>query len=315
MTEDRDKSGLSNERHIYLNGNIIPESQAAISVHDRGFKLGDAVFDTTRTFGHRIFKMKEHIDRLYRSMKYLRLDPGMTPQRMAEVTEEVLARNLHLIDEEEDYWVSQRVTRGEEFVVDGLFRQGNPTVIVECMPLPLKARAKLFRDGVRVIVPHVRRISPEALSPRAKTHNYLNLFNAEMEAKALDPEAWAVLLDENGNLSEGNGCNFFMVECGRLVTPKAKYVLPGISRATVMELASKKGIPVEERDIDLFDAYNAEEMFVTATSICLCPVSRINGRSVGELQVPGPITKTITDAYIKLVGHDFVQQYLRQLDR
>jgi branched-chain amino acid aminotransferase len=306
-------AGLANERVIYLNGEIVPESQAVISVHDRGFKFGDAAFDTTRTFGHRIFKLKEHIDRFYRSLKYLRLDPGMTRDEMAAVSRDVLARNLHLLDADEDYWVSQRVTRGEEVVGGDLSEHGRPTVIVECVPLPLKARAQLFRDGIRVVVPHVRRVSPDALSPRAKTHNYLNLINGDLEVKALDPGAWAVLLDEHGNLSEGVGCNFFMVEGGRLVTPRAKYVLPGISRQTVMELAAEEGIPVEERDIDLFDACNADEAFLTSTSLCVCPVNCINGHAMGAGGIPGPVTRRLTDAYIRLVGHDFVQQYLSRL--
>ena len=129
---------------------------------------------------------------------------------------------------------------------------------MECVPLPLKARAPLFRDGIKVVVPPVRRIPPDALSPHTKTHNYLNLVIGDLGAKAMNTDAWAVLLDVNGNLSEGAGCNFFMVQDGKLLTPLARYALPGISRQTVMELAEKQGILVEKKSIDLFDAYNAE---------------------------------------------------------
>ena len=305
---------LSNERVVYLNGEILPESQGSVSIHDRGFKFGDAAFDTARTFGHRMFRLKEHVERLYRSLRYLRIDPGLSPAELIEISEDVLQRNLHLIDEQEDYWVSQRVTRGEEVVGGDLSEHGNPTVIVECVPLPLKARAALFRDGIKVVVPPVRRIPPDALSPRTKTHNYLNLVIGDLGAKAMNPDAWAILLDVNGNLSEGVGCNFFMVQDGKLLTPIARYVLPGISRQTAMELAEKQGIPVEEKDIDLFDAYNADEMFLTSTSLCICPVSSIDGVEIGGGKVPGPVTKALTDAFVRLVDYDFVRQYLRYLD-
>ena len=141
--------------------------------------------------------------------------PGLTPAAMVEITEEVLRRNLSLLDPDDDYWVTQRVTRGASTprrVRSG--RETGATVIVECVPLPLRDRAPLFRDGIRVLVPSVRRTPPEALSPRAKTHNYLNMVAGDLEVEARDPEAWAVLLDANGNLAEGLGSNIFLVSRG-----------------------------------------------------------------------------------------------------
>lgn len=307
-------SQLLNERVAYFNGRIVPESQALVSFHDRGFKFGDAAFDTTRTFGHRIFKLKEHIERLYRSLRYLRIDPGLSPAQTIEITEEVVKRNLQLINADEDYWVSQRVSRGSDVVGGELSEHTGPTVIVECTPLPLKARAPLFRDGIKVVVPPVRRISPDALSPRAKSQNYLNLIVGDLEARGVDSEAWAILLDANGNMSEGVGCNFFIVQNGTVMTPRSRFVLPGISRQTVIELAGEKGIPVEEKDIDLFDAYNADEMFLTSTSLCICGARSLDGVEIGGGRIPGPVTKALTNAYVELVGYDFVAQYLKHLD-
>src|SRR5215467_2550987 len=103
---------LANQRVAYFNGHILPESEVRISFRDRGYKYGDAVFDMTRTFGHRIFRIKEHIDRFYRSLRYVRIDPGMSPAEMIRVSEEVLERNLHLIGNDDDYWLGQRVSRG-----------------------------------------------------------------------------------------------------------------------------------------------------------------------------------------------------------
>ena len=305
---------LANERVAYINGKIVPESQALVSFRDRSFLYGDAVFDTTRTFGHKIFKLKEHLDRLFRSLRYVQIDPGLSEGELAKITEEVLARNLHLIAKDEDYWVSQRISRGLELPGGEFTSHAGPTVIVECKPLPLKARAKLYRDGIHVIVPSVRRAPPQSFSPRAKSHNYLNLVMADLEARGQDPEAWAVLLDMNGNVTEGMGSNFFMVQDGRLTTPRAQFVLPGISRQTVIDLAAKLGIPCVEKDIDYYDMYTAEEVFLTSTSLCICPVSKISGRAVGDGTVPGPITKQLTAAYVEFVKYDFVAQYLKQLN-
>ena len=305
---------MSRERIAYHNGQFLPERDVRIPFRDRGVKYGDAVFDTTRTFGHRIFKLGEHVERLYRSLRYLRIDPGLPPARMVEVTEEVLRLNLPLLGPDEDYWVTQRVTRGLDPGDRALFGQDGPTVIVECLPLPLKERASLYRDGIRVQVPSVRRTAPDALSPRTKTHNYLNVLAGDLEVKARDPQAWAILLDVNGNLAEGIGSNIFLVQGGTVFTPREQFVLAGISRQTVLDLAREIGVPVVERDLDLFDAYNAEEAFLTSTSLCICPVQSINGVRVGQPAIPGAVTGRLIEAYCRLVDFDFVAQYLKRLD-
>lgn len=297
---------LANERVAYFNGRIVPESEVLISFRDRGFLYGDAVFDMTRTFDKRPFRLTEHVDRLYRSLKYVGIDPGMAPREMIAVSEEVLARNAHLISPGEDFWLGQRISRG--------LRGGSqPTVVVECTPLPLQERAKLYRDGIDVIVPAVRRVPPDSVSPRAKSHNYLNLVMAEREVVAHDPDAWAVLLDTNGNLCEGLGSNIFLVRDGKLLTPRDRFVLPGVSRQAVMDLAKEAGIACEEKDVDLYDAYTADEVFLTSTSLCLCGVRTVNGQAIGDGKPRGPVTKRLTDAYVAMVGCDFVRQYLSKL--
>lgn len=304
---------LANQRIAYLNGEYLAESQVLLPFRDRGFLYGDAVFDTTRTFGHRIFRLREHVARLYRSMRYLRIDPALTPAQMAEVTEEVLARNRHLLDSGEDYWVSQRVSRGVASVDGEEPARAGATVVVECTPLPLRERAALYRDGIRVIVPAQRRTPPDALSPRAKTSNYLNMIVADQEVTAIDPGAWAVLLDMQGHLAEGRGSNLFLVSEGQLLTPRALNVLPGISRQTVIELATELGIPCREVDLDLYDAYAADEAFLTSTSLCICPVRSVNGIRVGGDDPFGPVTSRLIRGYSALVDCDFVDQYRRHL--
>jgi len=302
----------ANVRVAYFNGQIVPEREVVVPFRDRGFKYGDAAFDMTRTFQGRPFKLKEHVDRFYRSLRYLRIDPGLSPSEMVAVSEEVLERNRHFLTPETDYWLGQRVSRGVDAVGDEGWDHTGPNVIVECVPLPLKGRARLFRDGIDIVVPPTRRVAPEALSPRAKTHNYLNLIIADMEAKANDREAWSVLLDTQGHLAEGIGSNIFVVRGGTVLTPHERWVLPGISRETVIRLCGAQGTPCREADLDLFDAATADEIFMTSTSLCICPVRSIGGRALPG-PVPGPVTRRLSEAYSKEVDCDFVAQYLRHL--
>ena len=300
---------MANERVAYVNGQVVPESEAVISIKDRGFLQGDAVFDTTRTFGHRIFRLDEHLDRFFHSLKYMRLEPDLSKDDFKRLTMEVLEANLPLINSDDDYWVTQRVTRG--VTVDGVEK---PSIVIECVPLPFKARARYYRDGIPVVVPSVRRTPPEVQSPRAKVHNYVNLVQATMEVTSQNPDNWAILLDTNGNLSEGPGSNIFIVKDGVVITPKEQFILSGISRRVAIELAQELGIEVQEADIDLYDAYTADEAFVTSTSFCICPVTSFNGSSVADGSVPGPVTDRLTRAYSGMVGIDVAAQYLAHLE-
>jgi branched-chain amino acid aminotransferase len=302
----------ANERIVYFNGDYIPESKALVPYRERSFIFGDGAFDMTRTFNRRIFKLDEHLERLYRSLRALRLDATMPIGKMAEISRAVVEKNLHLLGENEDYWLGQRITRGVLKAAGDNWDHYGPTVIVECIPIPLADRATLYRDGIQVVVPSVRRVPPEALTPRAKSHNYLNLVMGDLEVRAQNPNAWAILLDMNGNLCEGLGSNIFLIRDGELLTPREKFVLPGVSRQTVIDLAAKLGIRFREADLDLFDGYNADEAFITSTSLCICPVASINGMAMGA-GAYGPVTKRLIAAYVDLVDCDFVQQYLDRL--
>ncbi|MFP6636311.1 MAG: aminotransferase class IV, partial [Dehalococcoidia bacterium] len=191
-------------------------------------------------------------------------------------------------------------------------RQG-PTVLIETHAIPFARRAPLYMDGAKVITPSVPRIPPRFVSPRAKTHNYLNLILGELEAQATEPDAWAVLLDENGNLTEGRGSNIFLVKDGVVSTPQGQFVLEGVTRDTVMDLARGLDMTVEEKDIDLFDAYVADEAFLTSTSLCICPMSAVNGTPIRDGKVPGPVTQRLMSAFSDLAGMDYVDQYLSHL--
>ena len=300
-------------RTAYFNGRYVLETEVVIPFRDRSFNRGDGCFDMTRTFDGRIFRLEEHVERLYRSLRYLGIDVGLEPKEMMAITEQVVARNEPLRAAAGDWWVAQRVSRGVDAVGDEGWADTGPQLIVDCTPLPLRKRAVHFRDGIDVVVPSIRRTPPASLSPRAKTHNYLNVIMADREAKVGNPQAWSVLLDEHGNLCEGIGSNIFVVRGDRIYTPREQFVLPGVSRRTAMELAAQLGIPCEERDLDAYDAVTADEVFLTSTSLCICGVRSVNGQAIGNGRVPGPVTRRLTEAYVALVGADFVAQYLSRL--
>ena len=302
------------ERIAYFNGEFLPESKVCISFRDRGFNLGDAVFDAERTFAGEIFRLKAHIDRLYRSLEKASIDPGLTPQEMTDITQETVARNLPLLGPGEDYWVMQRVTRGLNVVGGELWQSTGATVIVECTPLPLRARAPMLRDGLDVFTPSLRRVPPESLDPNIKSHNYLNLVMADLEVRDRSSHAWAILLDTRGYVSEGIGSNVFFVQDGELLTPKAAYVLPGVSRAVVLEVAATEGIPVREADISPEQARDSDEAFITSTSFCICPVRSYDRAMLDAHGVPGPVTRQLSDAFSREAGFDFVGQYLDALE-
>ena len=291
----------------FLNGALVPESQAGIPIRDRGFIYGDAVFDAARTFNGVPFKLAEHVKRLYDSLRYVRIDPGIGMGEMEEWSRKVVEHNYPLLPPGQDMWVMQRVTRG----VEGT--ESAPTVLIETHAIPFVSRAPLYRDGARVTTPSVPRVPPRFMSPRAKTHNYLNLVLGDLEAQGTDPGSWAVLLDEAGNLTEGRGSNIFLVKDGAVATPKGQYVLEGITRRTVLDLADGLGLETAERDLDLFDAYTADEAFLTSTSLCICPVSSVNGAEVGDGRPPGPVTRRLMRAFSDLAGMDFEEQYLLHL--
>ncbi|MER9174357.1 aminotransferase class IV [Mesorhizobium sp. M0955] len=302
------------ERIAYYNGEFLPESQIAIPFRDRGFRWGDGCYDMARTFNHRPFKLKEHVDRFYRSLRYLRIGLPVSPDEMLAISEDVLARNLHLLETREDYWITQRVSRGVDAAGEEDPIRSGPTVIVECCPLPYRSRAHLYVDGIDLLITSMRRTPPSSLSPRAKSSNYLNHTLADLEVKSRNPKAWALFLDQAGNLCEGTSNNIFLVSGGKLLTPREQFVLAGVSRQTVIELAGELGIPCEERDIDLYDAANADEIFLTMTSMCICPVRSLEGTRVLANTIPGPVTRSLQQAWIERVGCDFIDQFTRTLN-
>ncbi len=296
------------ERMVYVNGKLAPESQAVISALDRGFRWGDAVYEVARTFGGKPFKLRAHLDRLYRSLRYTRIDPGMSEDEMERATMEVVEANRGLLGPNDDFTVNQVVSRG---LVEPSLEHG-ANVAIYCLPVHFLEFAREFAMGVRLITPATRRNPPTSLSPKAKISNKMNHFIAEFEAKGVDPGAMALMLDLDGNITEAAGGNFMFVEDGRIKVPNRRHVLPGISMETLLELAENQGIPVDEGDYTTFDVYQSEEAFLSSTSYCLLPVTSLNGWTVGTGE-PGPIARGLLASWGDMVGVNVVDQAMSHI--
>ena len=292
---------------VYHNGELVPDADVKIHYSDSGLMFGVIVTESTRTFAHKPFKLHEHIKRLYRSMKAARIDPRMSADEMEKITLSVWDANRHHLRASDDAWIVHNVTGGRILVGIGGWEFGEPTVLINCSPIDCSAFAAFYKTGVHAITPAIRQIPPQCLDPKIKHRNRLHFNLAEYQVKAADPYGFSILLDINGNIAENKGANFFIVTDGTLRTPTTHSVLAGVSRQTVLELATSLGIPAVQEDIQLYDVETADEAFFTSTPYSLLPATRINGITIGD-GAPGPISKRLLAAWSELVSVDIVEQ-------
>ena len=289
---------------IWLNGEYFQRGAAKISMQDRGFRLGDVVFDTSRTFNGEVFRLREHLHRLYRSLKYTRIDPGLSMDEMEQLTLEVVQRNEPGREAGDDYMVTQIVTGGE----GGMgARATSANVSIWIDPIDFAGYSPMYTAGAHVVIPRTRSYSADQLDPKIKHYSRLNFVMAQVEASDVDPEALPVLLDTDGNISESVGANFFVVTEGVLRTAGDSNILQGISRMTLLELAENLGIPTSEEALQPYDVYTADEAFLCSTPYSVLPVGLADSRQIGD-EVPGPVTMQLLAAWSELVGMDIVDQ-------
>ena len=290
----------------YFNGEWMPYSQVKIDPSDRGFVLGDVVFDTGRTFNGKPFRMKQHVDRLYRSLNAISMDANLSPGEMTGITEEALSRNEPLRERVGDFKFTQFVTRGQ----GGVSEPGEATVCVRVAGLGFKDAAQAYTSGVHASITRTQSYTPVALDPKIKHYSRMNFVLAEIEANRVEPGAWAILTDDRGNLSEGTGSNVFLMTNGVVRTPTDRAVLQGVSRQMVLDLADQLGLPAVEEDLQPYDLYTADEAFLSRTSPCVLPITSVDKRQIGDGK-PGPIATQLLAAWSEAVGVDIVDQALK----
>ena len=298
------------ERTSYFNGEFLPDSECRIHMAHRGILRGDTVYDATRTFNGKIFRLRDHLDRLQRSLTFARIDLGLSSDELDDIINEVVSRNESLREPGGDHIVWQSVTRGYASTLARINEPSSPILYVSVMPLNFGDYARDYETGGHVVFPRTRSYSNQSLEPKLKHFSRMNFSLAELETVDVDPEAYPVLLDVEGNISENVGGNFFIVTDGVLRTPGDRDILQGISRKVVLELADQLGIPTSEEDLQPYDAYTADEAFLSSSGYCILPVGRIDNRST-KGDAPGPITQRLLAAWSEMVGVDIVDQALQ----
>jgi branched-chain amino acid aminotransferase len=299
------------ERKVYINGRMVPETQAVISIFDIGRLYGATFYESIRTFRHRLFKLPEHYQRLCRSLQYAGLLAALDFRRVEEAVERTLAENAVLTEPEDDLWICVEVTPGTGFPMPLAGAADSvPTVLAYSSPLPHGEYARCYAEGKAAVTSLYRSIPPQCFEQRCKNRSRLPHFLSKLDGKRADPQAFALMLDLDGFITEGTGANIFFVLGGDLYTPTTRNILAGISRQYVIELAGQLGVRVVEADLTLYDAYNAAEAFWTTTSYCVLPISRIDGRRIGSAW-PGPAAARLLELWSREVGVDIVAQARR----
>lgn len=293
---------MADEPLIYLNGEINAPADARISPFDRGFLWGDGVYEVTPCFGDRMYRLDDHIDRLYRSLRYVHIDPGMDEAAMAGATEALLDANRDRLGTDAMYRIGHWVTRGVDSASMRAHAAGNATVMIFFRPVDTAAIAHNHANGVKLSVSSVRRNPPECVETRAKVTSKMNAILAEIDAASRD--ALPLMLDMSGNVAENSVANFFIARNGELWTAPDRNILEGVTRKVVFELCERLSIPLVERFFTMYDVAQADEFFITSSAICATPVASVDA-FVPREAVPGPITTRLIDAFAADTGFDF----------
>jgi branched-chain amino acid aminotransferase len=274
---------------IYFNGEFVPKSQATTSIYDHGFLYGDGVFEGIRAYNGRVFKLDEHIDRLYDSAKAIVLDIPLTKDEMKEAILQTLRKNNLM-----DAYIRPIVSRGIGDLGLDPRKCTKPNVFIITQQWDA-LYGDLYEVGLTAVTVTTRRNAPDALSPNIKSMNYLNNILAKVEANNKGGDE-AIFLDNNGYVSEGSGDNIFAVNNGKVYTPPTINNLKGITRAVSIEILKDMGYEVNEQHMGLFDLYTADEIFVTGTAAEAAPITQIDGRSIGDGK-PGKVTNKVIEAF------------------
>jgi branched-chain amino acid aminotransferase len=278
---------------VYIDGQFFPEADAKISVFDHGLLYGDGVFEGIRAYHGRVFKLVEHIERLYWSAKAILLDIPFRPEEIVQATLATCRENSI-----RDGYIRLLVTRGRGTLGLDPRRCPKPSLIIIASKIQLYP-PEHYEKGLDIVTVATTRNLVNSVNPAIKSLNYLNNILAKIEANLAGVEE-AVMLNAEGFVAECTGDNVFIVQKGRLMTPPLSAgALYGITRNTVLDCARLNGIPISEPNLTRYDVYTAEEMFLTGTAAELIPVVKVDGRTIGSGR-PGPVTRRLIDAFHEL---------------
>lgn len=279
---------------LYVNGDFVKKSEAVISVYDSGFQHGDGVYEGIRAYGRKVYRLDEHIKRLYESCYTLGIDIGKTKDEMKEIVKELIRRNLDAGFT--DLHMRLQVTRGFK-AQTGMHPTLNVTnaSIVICVD----QKPPIFnKEGITLVTTWLKRYSPSYMDPKIHCCNQLNQIMAACEAIRQGADE-AIMLDQNGYVAETNSTNLQMIKDGALILPTLDSQLPGITRKTMIQIAKEMGMEVQVRNVSVSEYYNADEVFICGTVGEVVPVKMIDGKKIGT-QIPGLITEKFSQEYKKM---------------
>ncbi|GGE79147.1 branched-chain-amino-acid transaminase [Priestia taiwanensis] len=290
------------EQLIFLNGEFVKKEDAKVSVYDHGFLYGDGVFEGIRVYSGNVFRLKEHLVRLYESAKAILLHIPYTLEEMTAIVVDTIRQNELL-----DGYIRLVVSRGPGNLGLDPASCPKPNVVVIAEQLALFPK-EMYEAGIPIITVATRRNRPDVLSPQVKSLNYLNNILVRIEAQ-LAGVSEALMLNDQGYVTEGSGDNVFVVKGNKIVTPPASCgALEGITRNAIIELAQKLGYDMREELVTRHDVYVADEVFLTGTAAEVISVTNVDGRVIGT-GVPGPITNVLLDEFRQLVVRDGEKVY------
>jgi branched-chain amino acid aminotransferase len=299
-------------RVVYINGELVPESEARISIYDSSLMFGDMVFEMTRSFNKQQFKLRAHLERLYASIKMLRIPISMTIAEMETAVAETIRANEPAFADDDEHRLMIDVSRGllsiYEDKIEGI--NGGPNIIIADFPLrwTVASMGSLFDTGINAVIPSQRAIPAQLMDPKIKNRSRLFYLTANIEvSEYAGDNNWALLLDPDGFITEGTGDNFLIVKNKAIISPEGRNILRGISRDYVMnELAPQLGLKCIEKNIEPYDVLTADEAFMTATPFCILPVTSLNGNRISDGM--GEITRLLLDTWGSNVGVDIAKQ-------
>lgn len=279
---------------VWINGKLFDKSDAKISVFDHGLLYGDGVFEGIRLYGGKVFRFREHIERLYESARHILLDIPLDREQMMQAVLDTIEANA-----KRDGYIRLVITRGAGSLGLDPHKCANPQIIVIVDDISLYP-VEFYEKGLRVVTASIIRNHPNALNPRIKSLNYLNNILAKIEADRAGCQE-AIMLNHNGEVAECTADNIFLVKHGMLRTPHlAAGILEGVTRNAVIELARAAKITVQEMVLTRHDVYSADECFLTGTAAEVAPIAECDGRLIGNGK-PGPITRQLRERFLQLV--------------
>jgi branched-chain amino acid aminotransferase len=294
----------------YLNGRLLPQGQAHLTLHDAGFVLGATVTDLCRTYRHRLFRWPDHLRRFRASCEAALISQPHSDEEWTRLAEEIVGHNARLLGPGQDLAVVVFATPGPVGYYlgePGGPGDGPPTVGLHTFPLPLARYAPLFTEGARLVIPTVRHVPAACIDPRIKQRSRLHWWLADRQARLQEPGASALLLDTHGHVTETAAANFLLVRGGTVQSPPRSAVLGGISLQVTQELCRDLGIAFGEQELTAADCRDADEALLTGTSFGLAGVSRIDGQA---LTWPGPVYRRLLAAWGEATGMDIAGQFL-----